>query len=150
MIWYTFGIIMFARIKYLYLKVAVMSLAFIFVGTLFLSLFHMSTDMSMANHMLGCPMVMETGIVCQMDFNEHISVWSTLSLATPLLLLMLFLLPLSRIWVIACSILFNQVSLAWKLLALSLYQKQVPSYTVRGFQELFSSGILHPKLYHLA
>ena len=150
MIWYTFEIIMFEWIKYSYLKSILMTLTFIFVGTLFLSLFHMSTDMSMTNHTPGCPMLMETGTICQMDYSEHLSAWSALSLAIPLLLLMLFLLPLAKACAIACSVLFNQVSLVWKLLVFNFYQKQFPTYIVRGFQELFSSGILHPKLYHLA
>jgi len=122
----------------------------VFLGTLFLSLFHMSTDMSMTNHTPGCPMLMETGTICQMDYSEHLSAWSAPSLAIPLLLLMLFLLPLAKACAIACSVLFNQVSLVWKLLVFNFYQKQFPTYIVRGFQELFSSGILHPKLYHLA
>lgn len=141
---------MFKWIKYSYLKIALMSLTFVFVGTLFLSLFHMSTDMSMANHVPGCPMMMKGGVICQMDFNEHMSAWSELTLAVPMLLLLLFLIPLAKVFAVASSILFNQSALVWGFLVRNFYQKQVPSYTVRGFQELFSSGILHPKLYHLA
>ena len=140
---------MFARIKYSYLKSILMSLTFIFVGTLFLSLFHMSTDMSMTNHILDCPMMMEGGVICQMDFNEHMSFWSALSLAIPVLLLtLLLLLPYAKAFSMACSVLFGQSISVWKLSTVSFYQKQSPTYTVRPLQELFSSGILHPKIYH--
>ena len=141
---------MFKWIKYSYLKIALLSLAFVFVGALFLSLFHMSTDMSMANHVPGCPMMMKGGVVCQMDFNEHMSAWSELTLAVPMLLLLFFLIPLAKAFAVASSILFNQSALVSGFLVCNFYQKQFPTYIVRSFQELFSSGILHPKLYHLA
>ena len=141
---------MFEWIKYSHPKTILLILTFIFVGTLFLSLFHMFTDMSMTNHTPGCPMLMEAGAICQMDYNEHMSAWSALSLAIPILLLLLFLLPLAKTCAIACSVIFNRVSLVWKLVVFNFYQKQFPTYIVRSFQELFSSGILHPKLYHLA
>lgn len=139
---------MFARIKDSYLKTVMIVLTSVFVGTLFLSLFHMSADVT--SHSPGCPMMMKGGVICQMDFNEHMSTWSELTLAVPMLLLLLFLVPLAKAFTVASSILFNQSALVWGFLAFNFYQKQVPSYTVRGFQELFSSGILHPKLYHLA
>ena len=121
----------------------------VFLGTLFLSLFHMSADINTTTHMSGCPMLMEGGVVCQMDFNEHLTVWSALSLAIPVLLLtLLLLLPYAKAFSMACSVLFGQSISVWKLSTASFYKKKSPTYIVRPLQELFSSGILHPKIYH--
>jgi len=139
---------MFARIKDSYIKTVMVVLTSVFVGTLFLSLFHMSVDVT--SHSPGCPMMMNGGVICQMDYSEHMSAWSALTLAVPMLLLLLFLVPLAKAFAVASSILFNQSVLVWGFLVFNFYQKQVPSHTVRCFQELFSSGILHPKLYRLA
>ena len=139
---------MFEWIKYSHLKTILSILTFIFVGTLFLSLFHISTDMSMTNHTHGCPMLMEAGAICQMDYNEHLAIWLGVSLATPLLLLILLLLPFVKMVLPVSELWFRQRLLVSISPVFHNHLKQRPNHTVRNLQELFSGGVLHPKLYH--
>lgn len=128
-------------------KILLVSLliALMFVGGF--GVFHFGMDMDMDGGMSGCPSV-GMAAMCEMNPLEHISAWqgafTTLPYTNTLTLLIISLLALffSLVWIGRIPI------------RLPLAPVRPVRYTRRGekpvihlFQELFSSGILNPKLF---
>ena len=107
----------------------------------------MSMDMDMTGGMSDCPFMSHEEVICPMSLTEHIGAWKSLFLSTaPALALLL---------VVACIAVFV-ASIAPNLLRKVQYISppltrwlEVRTYTFsyRPFQELFSNGILHPKVF---
>lgn len=129
-------------------KVGTLVFTLLFLGTMFGSLFHMSMGMDMTGEMSGCPFMSQSEVICQMNLADHIKAWqSAFSAVVPLLTLLLSALVAA---VLVLSIAPNLL-LKYKFREPTLsrgLQHRTYSYSYRPFQELFSNGILHPKLYN--
>jgi hypothetical protein len=109
--------------------------AYVFTGGYFL----MGT---MDHHeMSGCPFMPGEQAICQMDAFDHISAWqSTFAAVLPTVLILV---------IIAAAII-----LTWRhwypppdsIPILTFYQRRAETTIVSLYQELFSSGILNPKI----
>jgi len=120
----------------------------IFLSVLFFSLVHISSNMGALGVSQGCPFMVEGSALCQMSFAEHLSSWKELSLATPLLLLIVLLLPTVHPLRFCPSLFFRQVCAVWQLDTNSPRVKTfIAGTTPHYLQELFAQGLLHPKLF---
>jgi hypothetical protein len=115
--------------------------------TMFLSLFHMSMGMDMAGGMTDCPFMSHEETICPMNIMDHIGSWKDvfLSVSPPLVLLI----ALAGASLLIVSTAPNLLQGIRYLLPLIYKTRLRQSYTFsyRALQELFSSGILHPKLF---
>lgn len=123
----------------------------IFLGLMFFSLFYVSGPMEMSHGMSGmgdCPFMMNQEVLCSMNVNEHIGAWKALFFE---------LIPstFTILLVLGAAVLVTATAphlLAKRLLHLIPIHRyrlcsDVHAHIVRPLQELFSSGILHPKLF---
>lgn len=122
-------------------------LIFFVLGTMGVSLFYMSTDMNMAENMSDCPLMTRGESLCPMDLIDHIAAWQQIFQAvTPTLtLLMLAVVAVILVSTIAPHKLIPK--LRPPRICLSYSPPNTYTYWLRPFQELFASGILHPKLF---
>tara|TARA_B100000508_G_scaffold36168_3_gene28007 strand:+ start:6285 stop:6629 length:345 start_codon:yes stop_codon:yes gene_type:complete len=114
---------------------------------MFGGIFHMTMGMDMVGQSVGCPFMSTQDELCSMTLDEHISAWqSTFTSIVPGLTLLLVALASAVIL----------VAIAPNLLSRSLYthlaiareiRERVYTFSYRPLQELFSNGILHPKLF---
>lgn len=117
----------------------------LFLGAMFGGLFHMGTDMT--GSMTDCLFMSEIETVCPMNAFEHLGAWQsvfTVSLTSSILLLLL------------AGTLVGVASIAPHMLRKILYADPPLLTSIRALlntfprsplQELFSRGILHPKLF---
>jgi len=116
------------------------------LGTMFTSLFHM-THMDMSMGMVDCPFMMPGEGICPMDLAEHVGAWKTaFQSVIPTLVLLL----------VSAGMATLVASVAPNLLRRVLYflppphsrlPMQIYTFSHRPLQELFSNGILNPKVY---
>lgn len=135
------------RIMSLGNKILAVLLLVLFMSTMFFSLFHLSMGMDMSAETSGCPFMSHEETICPMNLADHIGAWKDVFLsAVPSLALFLFA---------ATSVVFL-ISTAPNLLhkvrrTVSVFYKYIRELTYtflyRLFQELFSGGILNPKLF---
>ena len=122
----------------------------IIAGTMFLSLFQMSMTMSMTmdmtTGMANCPFMSHGEVICKMGIADHLGAWKALFLST--VPTVLFLLA-GALLVSAIATAPYLVASKIKRLIVCCLQPPIPTYTYcyRALQELFSNGILHPKLF---
>jgi len=118
-----------------------------FLGTMFFSLFHMSMGMNMSGGMTDCPFMSHGEVICPMNLIDHIGAWKSVFLsAVPTLT---FLLAVVGIAVFVASVapnLLRKIEYASPPLCRWL-EVRTYTFSYRPLQELFSNGILHPKLY---
>jgi hypothetical protein len=118
-----------------------------FLGTMFFSLFHMSMGMDMSGGMTDCPFMSHEEVICQMNLADHIGAWKSVFLSVvPTITL---LLAVAGVAVFIASIapnLLRKIHYASPPLCRGL-QTKTYTFSYRPLQELFSSGVLHPKLY---
>ncbi len=121
-----------------------------FLGALFFSLFHMSMGMDMSGAMTDCPFMKHGEVICPMNFADHIDAWKSAFLSV---------VPTVTLLLVAVGMALLVVSVAPNLLRKIKYASPPPqrwlaartySFSYRPLQELFSNGILHPKLYSAA
>jgi hypothetical protein len=128
-------------------KIVPILLLIFFLGTMFFSLFHMSMGMDMSGGMTDCPFMAHEEVVCQMNLADHIGAWKSVFLSTAPMLMTL--LAVSGVALLVASVAPNLLRKK-QYAPRSLHRwLEVRRYTFshRPLQELFSSGILHPKLY---
>lgn len=123
----------------------------IFLGIMFLSLFPMLGTVTASHQMSGandCPFMTGQEVLCAMNLNEHIGAWKAV-FATALPAVFTLFLVLSVAVLIAATAphllrkpTFYRIPIQPYLLSYDRY-----SHSIRQFQELFASGILHPKLF---
>lgn len=119
----------------------------LFLGAMFGGLFHMTMSMDMTGNMIGCPYMTHEEVLCSMSVFDHIGSWqSAFSAVIPSLTLLLSALVAAvLILSVAPNLLlkhkFREPPLSRELL------HRTYSYSSRPLQELFSNGILHPKLF---
>jgi len=130
------------------MKILAGTILALFLGIMFVSLFHMSGGMDMSHSMSDCPFIADQEVICAMNLGEHISAWKSLffnlilSAFTLLLSLGVVLLIVSSAPHLLKKPILYQIPIRW-----SYIQHKTYTYTVRSLQELFSNGILHPKLF---
>lgn len=130
-----------------YNKLTGIALAIVFLSVLSLSLFHMPAGMEMTGSMSGCPFMGHEETLCSMSVVDHIGAWKSAFLATipGLTLLLSALAAAVVIFTVAPNLLLKQryrVPIIPKEIVERVY-----TFSHRPLQELFSRGILHPKLF---
>lgn len=119
----------------------------LFLGTMFGGLFHMTMGMDMTGEMSGCPFMTHEATLCSMSVTDHIESWKSAFLAAVpgFTLLLLALAATAIILTIAPHLLLKR---RWAEPLISKHVlERVYTFSYRPLQELFSRGILHPKLY---
>jgi hypothetical protein len=120
----------------------------VFLSVLFFMLFNMSHDVGMSSNAGDCPFMSTGSVVCSMNIDAHISSWKTLSLATPLVLLLILLVPRVRSLYVFCARRFRQMCYLWEIPSLEFpHMRVVYAPIPNHLQTAFSNGILHPKLF---
>lgn len=119
----------------------------IFLGAMFASLFHMSMGMDMAGGMTDCPFMEHGEVICPMNLADHIGAWKAafVSVVTTVMTLMLVAGAVAFI-ASATPFLFAPKRRPIPI-RLNVLRTRTYSFSYRPLQELFSSGILHPKLF---
>ncbi len=123
-------------------------LLFVFVSVFFFSLFHASVGMDMSGAVSDC-MFMEHGeAVCSMSVTDHLQVWKDSFLATSpsLALLVLTISSLLLLFSIPPNLILSRKILQAQLFSFKKISLLL-NFSPRPLQDLFSSGILHPKLF---
>jgi hypothetical protein len=113
----------------------------LFLGVMFGGFLHMSSGMDMSLGMADCPFASNKETICPMSAADHITEWKEIFLSVlpnlTLLLLLAAIIP---------NLLSKRMFANFKLRE---YKKEFANaFTYRPLQELFSSGILHPKLFN--
>jgi hypothetical protein len=117
------------------------------LGTMFLSLFHMSMGMDMHGGMTDCPFVVHDEVICPMDLADHLVAWkSVFTAVSPTLLLLLGLTGFVALVASVAPNLLRKISYASPPIQRWL-EVRTYTFSYRPLQELFSNGILHPKLF---
>lgn len=128
-------------------KILSFTLLTFFLGTMFFSLFHMSMGMDMSGGMTDCPFMAHEEVICSMNLADHIGAWKSVFLSTvPTFTL---LLAVAGVAVFVASVAPNLLRKIEYASPPSQKWLEVRTYTFsyRPLQELFSNGILHPKLF---
>lgn len=130
------------------MKILAGTILALFLGLMFVSLFNMSGALEMSHGMSDCPSMADQEVICAMNLGEHIGAWKAVffSLIPPAFVLLLSLgvsvLIIVRAPHLLKSRLLFKIPIHWSQLQCKTY-----TYTIRPLQELFSNGILHPKLF---
>ena len=118
----------------------------LFLGVMFGGLFHMS-GMDMAGDMSGCPYMTHEEVLCSMSIFDHFAAWESHFLA---------LVPQLTVLLLAAAAILTVARIAPHLLSpprrlhaipIKQYRDRTYTFSYRPLQELFSRGILHPKLF---
>ena len=120
----------------------------IFLSVLALSLFHMPTvGLDMGGATTGCPFMAHEATLCSMSVLDHVGAWKSAFLAVvPGFALLLLVLVGTIVWLaVAPNLLVKQKY--WTLPLRKKISARIYTFSYRPLQELFSSGILHPKLF---
>ena len=119
----------------------------LFLGAMFGGLFHMA-GMEMSGGMTDCPYMSQQETICAMSVSEHLGAWqSTFTSIAPTLFTILGLLFVAVVVGQIAPNLLQEVRLVLlHTLDMQSYTRNL-SFVARPLQELFSSGILHPKLF---
>jgi len=130
-------------------KLLSISLLILFLGSMFGILFHSSSHINMSDNMgmQNCPFMAHDSALCTMDLTSHVNAWKTTFLA---------IIPTFNIVFIALGALIFIVSFTSYLFSKSRYPTKIifnctqgykNNFIYRPLQDLFSQGILHPKLF---
>lgn len=118
----------------------------VLLGAMFLSLFSMFSGMDMAGGMSGCPFMSHGEVLCPMNVADHIGAWQSVFQAiTPTIVLLLAVVVVATITSVAPHLLlprYKPIPIIQRRLRERTY-----AFSHRPLQELFSNGILHPKLF---
>jgi hypothetical protein len=129
------------------MKILSATILLFILGTMFVSLFHMSANMDMSMGMTDCPFMSHDEVICPMNLADHIGAWKSVFLAVA---------PTITLFLAAAGLLATAVTVAPNVLRISkrILCKQycypperTYTFSYRPLQELFSKGILHPKLF---
>jgi len=119
----------------------------ILLGAMFLSLFSMSSGMDMSGGMSDCPFMSHGEVLCPMNVADHIGAWQSVfqAVAPTIVLLLAVALAVATVASVAPHLLLPR----YKPIPIIRRRLRERTYTFsyRPLQELFSNGILHPKLF---
>lgn len=130
------------------MKILTGTFLIIFVGLMFLSLLQTSNMMSMSHSVSDCASMSHQEVICSVSLSEKISTWKSVffNLILSTLVLSISIGSVILITGIASKYLkdafLHKIPILWSQLINRTY-----TYLVRSMQELFSNGILHPKLF---
>jgi hypothetical protein len=128
-------------------KLLSLTLLVFFLGTMFFSLFHMSMGMDMSGGMTDCPFMSHEEVICPMNLADHIGAWKSVFLSVvPSLTLLLAVAGMAVFVAAVAPNLLRKIQYALSPLQRWL-ELRTYTFSYRPLQELFSNGILHPKLY---
>lgn len=130
--------------KHRYLTAAFVS---IFLVSFFASLFFASGTMDMATGSVGCPFMLHEETLCSMGTLDHVSAWeSAFAGVMPAIVLLLVAVALAQVlWRVLPQFLRRHTE---RTSAPSyILRERTYTFVLRPLQEMFSSGILHPKLF---
>ncbi len=117
------------------------------LGAMFVSLFHMSADMDMSGGMSDCPFMSHEEVLCPMNLADHIGAWKSVFLAvTPTIVLLLVVAGAIAFVATTAPHLFVSRCKPIPILYRHLRERTY-TFAYRSLQELFSNGVLHPKLF---
>lgn len=117
----------------------------ILLGAMFVSLFHMSMDMMASGN--DCIYMSHEETICPMSVADHLGAWqSVFQTVAPSFVLLLTALGALVVFVITFPRIFASKRTLLPTLP-RLLRERTYTFTYRPLQELFSSGILHPKLF---
>lgn len=128
-------------------KVLWFGMTAVFLSVLFLSLWQMPVSMDMSGKMSGCPFMSHEEVLCSMNPLDHVSAWKSAftAIAPSFTLLLLTLAAVGVAFAIAPNLLLRQ-RYRQEILPQEI-RDQIYTFSYRPLQELFSNGILHPKLF---
>ncbi len=118
------------------------------LGAMTLSLLNMSAGMDMTGSMSDCPFMEHGEVVCAMNLSDHIGAWKSTFLAV--IQTVTFLLSSILAAAYVATIIPNLLPSRRlrRICVLTRWLKErTYSFSYRPLQELFSNGILHPKLF---
>ncbi len=120
---------------------------FVLLGTMFLSLYFIQMSTSSHHAMHDCPFMAHEATFCPMDLHDHLVAWKTIfASALPFIVSVLLLCGL----VCTISSVYKDISKQLLLYIYALVRHKhtyPPTYSYRFLQDLFSAGILNPKLF---
>jgi hypothetical protein len=120
----------------------------LFLGAMFGGLFHMSMGMDMAGDTSDCPFMSHGEVLCSMSVFDHFGAWKDAFTAiAPTFLTLLATLAAVAVAISIAPNLALPQKLLYTRLQVSNITDRIFKHSVRPLQELFSNGILHPKLF---
>jgi hypothetical protein len=124
----------------------------LFLGLMFVSLFHMSGSMDMSVGMSDCPFMTHEEVLCPMNLSDHITAWKSVFFTLiPPTITMLLVLGLAVFIVSITTRYIRKLNRHWISILILVKWRQlkneIHSYFYRSHQELFARGILNPKLH---
>lgn len=129
------------------MKTATAIILTVLLGAMFVSLFHLSMGMDMTGSMSDCPFMAHEEVLCPINLADHIGAWKSAFLAVaPTIFL---LLAIAGLAVVMAALAPHLFALKRKPIPILTKQLRERTYTFsyRPLQELFSNGILHPKVF---
>lgn len=128
------------------MKTGVILIATFLSLPLFVLSSHLSTTKPMASNMDDCPFMLHEESICPMDFADHIYIWKSVFVGV---------LPTILTIISILSLVVIKVRFIWELVLQKAktpairrqYREATYSFLYRPLQEMFSSGILNPKLH---
>jgi len=128
------------------MKVIGVTILLFFISSMFVSLFHMS-HMDMQTGVSDCPFMSHTESICPMKLLDHVSAWKTAFFsAVPELTLLLATIGFGMLLASVAPNLLRRIVYASTQVSQQL-RERIYTFFYRLLQELFSRGILNPKLY---
>lgn len=120
----------------------------VFISMLFVSLFNMSMDLDIVGDTSGCPFMSHQETLCSMSIFDHLGVWESnfLAIAPAFVLLLGTLAATAVLLSVAPHLIVSKGTLYTQSFVLNK-NRDIFSFPRRPLQELFSNGILHPKLF---
>lgn len=124
------------------------TLAIVFLSVTSFGLFYMSAGMKMTSGTPDCPFMTHGETLCAMSIVDHISAWQSTFLAVIPAFLLLILAATGAVTLYTKRTLRLFIKLSNRILLRFKYSiNRVHTFPPRSLQELFSNGILHPKLF---
>lgn len=129
------------RIMQVFLLLAAMTFVFLGIFGVVVADMGMNADGTMG---MGCPFMQEQAVICTMDLLQHIAAWKNALASIPQQTMLLSALLLYAAF--ALSFLY-QLSLHDRTTDRIRFRHGDRSVRTSALQELFSNGILHPKVF---
>lgn len=130
-------------------KIFTFTLLTFFLGTMFFSLFHMSMEMNMgmSDGMIGCTFMSHEETICPMNLADHFEAWKSVFISVvPTLILLIAIAGTVALIVVVAPNLLQKIQYGIPILHRRVHERTY-TFVSRSLQELFSNGILHPKLF---
>ena len=128
-------------------KIVSIAIFTIFLGAMFASLFHMSVGMDMTSGMTDCPFMEHGEVICPMNLADHIGAWKDAFVSVAPTIVTLIVAAGAIAFIASTAPFFFTPRRKPISVRLNILRTRTYSFSYRPLQELFSNGILHPKLF---